>query len=292
MRAYVDMTELHQAVDELKALESRPVPASERTMEIGQLQSLLDNYLRSWCPINWREMLADAQPRPDAELAKTLLYFSAVEDDAKVIYAKLRTANVARSKPIANFSIAWLAEEVEHGHALAHLARLLGADMSPPSRSDRRSIRAALAWPTLAAMRPLAPYLEATYMTMGTAAEHFALTSYREIYRRVEDPSARRMLLAIAAQEGRHMRFYRNAAMILLKSTPAATVTSSLMRILWRPPGVDPLGIDKWLEIFSPLFSSPDCLKSMLQLDRIVQGLPGQDNLNIMRNFLMRYNIV
>jgi rubrerythrin len=253
---------------------------------------LLSQYLKKWGPLKWQGMLAEARPLPNPELAQTLLYAGAVEADATVIYAKLRAANVARRKPIEDFSIAWLAEEVEHGRALAQLALLLGADSLPPTRGDRRSIRAALAWPALALTRPFAPYLEATYMSLGTAAEFFALTTYRECARRVDDQNARRMLLAIAAQEGRHLRFYRNAATILLRRAPAAAVTASLLRLLWRPPGVDPLGIDRWLETFKPLFASSECLEQMLQLDRVMQGLPGMQNLVIMRSFLTRYGIV
>jgi hypothetical protein len=253
------------------------------------LSELLSNYLASWGPVSWRQELAEAKLADDPDLGRAILSLSAIETDSRVIYRKLHIANLDRRQAIHEFNISWLAEEAEHGRALKFLATKLGVNEAPPDRSARTSIRSTVSWPSLAAARALGPLMEATYLTLGATQEFVALTTYRKAAELIGDESAALVLRRIAAQEGRHMHFYREAALVFLDEPLNAYVAAQLIGHLWRPPGVDLLGIAAWLRAFGPLLAHEDYRSRLLRMDQILQQLPGFQGCRLMEGFLRRY---
>ena len=253
------------------------------------LSQLLTQYLTGWGPVPWRQELAQAKPPHDPDLGRAMLSLSAIETDSRVIYRKLHIANLDRREAIHAFNISWLAEEAEHGRALRCLAAKLGVVDVPPERSARFSMRATAAWPSLAASRLLGPALEATYLTLGALQEFVALTTYRKAADLVGDPNAALVLRRIAAQEGRHMHFYRGAAVLFLNDPWNAHVAGLLIGRLWRPPGVDLLGLSAWLRAFGPLLAHDDYRSRLLHMDQLLAQLPGFDGQQLMSTFLRRY---
>lgn len=253
------------------------------------LAKLLNQYLANWGPISWRQELESARLAADADLGRAVWALSAIETDSRVIYRKLHIANLDRRKVIHEFNISWLAEEAEHGRALRFLASKLGITATPPDRSARASIRAALAWPSLATARFLGPALEATYLTLGAMQEFVALTTYRKIADLIGDPNAASVLRRIAAQEGRHMHFYRGGALLFLAVPWQAYVASQLIGRLWRPPGVDLLGITAWQSAFGPLLDQEDYRSRLLRLDDLLRQMPGFERSCLMQDFLRRH---
>jgi rubrerythrin len=252
----------------------------------GALAELLNQYLASWGPISWRQELLNAKLENDPDLGRAVLSLSAIETDSRMIYRKLHLANLDRRKVIREFNISWLAEEAEHGRALEYLAGRLGVPQIPPDRSARANLRAAIAWPSLASARMLGPALEATYLTLGTMQEFVALTTYRKVADLINDPAAAVVLRRIAAQEGRHMHFYRKGALLFLDVPWRACVASQLIGRLWRPPGVDLLGITAWLQAFGPLLDHEDYRLRLLYLDTLLPQMPGFEGFRLMENFL------
>lgn len=255
----------------------------------NELAQLLDAYLANWGPISWRQDLSVANVSENVDLGQAILALSAIETDSRVIYRKLHIANLDRRQAIQEFNVSWLAEEAEHGRALRYLAGMLGVYSNPPDRRSRSSMRSAFAWPSLATSRALGSALEATYLTLGAMQEYVALTTYRKLADLIGDPHAAVVLRRIAAQEGRHMHFYRGAALVFLGNPWYAYVASRILGILWRPPGVDLLGISKWLTAFGPLLADEDYRHHLIRLDQVLRGMPGFEEARPMEHFLDRY---
>jgi hypothetical protein len=253
------------------------------------LDDVLDQYLIHWGPVSWRQELSVVALPPNVQLGRIVLALSAIETDSRQVYRKLHIANLDRRRAIQEFNISWLAEEVEHGRALRCLAEKLGVTDLPPKRSSRKSMRAAIAWPALAASRVFGAPMEAAYLSMGVIQEHIALTTYRKVAELIGHPQAASVLRAIAAQEGRHMRFYHCAAQIFLDDPKCAFLVASLFRRFWRPPGVDLLGLRVWLTTFAPLLADDDYRDRLLKVDEIMRTLPGLSGTSYMLPFLTRH---
>ena len=251
------------------------------------LDSLLDQYLRNWGPIEWRLELSRSSPRADISLGRALLALSAIETDSRVIYRKLHIANLDRRRAIQTFNITWLAEEAEHGRALRCLAAKLGVCDDPWTRS--RVVVRPLEWPVLAMSRVLGTSLEAAYLALGAIQEFVALTTYRKIADIIEDPPAALILRRIAAQEGRHMHFYRGAALLFLEDPNCAYVASRILRKTWRPPGIDLLGLPTWLASFGPLLEYDDYRARLVRVDSLIRNMPGFEGTSFMTQFLERH---
>jgi hypothetical protein len=253
------------------------------------LSELLSQYLANWGPVSWRQELADARLTDDPDLGRAILSLSAIETDSRVIYRKLHIAKLDRRQVIHEFNISWLAEEAEHGRALKCLAAKLGVHETSPDRSARTSIRSTVSWPSLAVARVLGSAMEATYLTLGATQEFVALTTYRKAAELMGDQNAALVLRRIAAQEGRHMHFYRGAALVFLDEPRNAYLASQLIGHLWRPPGVDLLGITAWLHAFGPLLADEDYRSRLLRMDQLLQQLPGFQGCHLMEGFLRRH---
>ena len=131
--------------------------------------------------------------------------------------------------------------------------------------------------------------MEATYLTLGAIQEYVALTTYRKLADLIDDPQAALVLRRIAAQEGRHLHFYRGAALVFLESPWHAYVASRILGRLWRPPGVDLLGIAVWLNAFGPLLADEDYRSHLLRLDPLVRRMPGFEDAQLMARFLEQH---
>jgi hypothetical protein len=131
--------------------------------------------------------------------------------------------------------------------------------------------------------------LEATYLTLGATQEFVALTTYRKAAELIGDQNAALVLRRIASQEGRHMHFYRGAALVFLDEPRNAYLASQLIGHLWRPPGVDLLGITAWLRAFGPLLAHEDYRSRLLRMDQLLQQLPGFQGCLPMEGFLRQH---
>jgi hypothetical protein len=126
-------------------------------------------------------------------------------------------------------------------------------------------------------------------LTLGATQEFVALTTYRKAADLIDDPNAALVLRRIAAQEGRHMHFYRRAALVFLDEPWNSYVASQLPGHLWRPPGVDLLGTTAWLHVFSPLLAYEDYRSRLLRMDQLLQQMPGFQRRHLMEDFLRRH---
>lgn len=158
--------------------------------------------------------------------------------------------------------------------------------MIPGTRS-RATVRP-LEWPLLAMSRVLGTSLEGAYLALGAIQEYVALTTYRKIADIIDDPPAALVLRRIAAQEGRHMHFYRGAALLFLEDPNCAYVASRILRKTWRPPGIDLLGLPAWLASFGPLLEYDDYRARLVRVDSHIRNMPGFEGASFMAQFLER----
>ncbi len=253
------------------------------------LDGALATYLSSWGPIDWR---ADSQREAadvPAYIGGTLAALSAIETDSRVMYKKIRVAGVDRDPRIREFLFPWLAEEAEHGRALRALANVYGESNVLSSRRARRaSFRNGAAWPTLAILRPLSRHLRAAYCVVGMMQEHIALSTYRHIADLLDGRAGSATLVEMSRQEGRHMRFYREASFDFLRPRTSQIFARAAVVASWNPVGIDALGVERWWEAFGPLLAEPVFRKRLLALDRIVHELPGFSGLTLISDFLSR----
>ena len=262
-------------------------------MNDTSLRQILDVYVRSWGPIDWSS-LRNHEPIPsEAKFAPVILALALVEGDFEIIRRKLAATHTDRDEILQEFITIWVAEEGEHSRALKRMAQLFGAtEMACDRHRTLRDWRAFVAWPILHLGR-LVPGLSAAYCTLGAIQECIAITTYCYLADVIQDLECKQILKQIAVQEARHMRFYRNAAKILLSNSRIWQIsTAILIRQLWRPPGMDLLGPRSFTKIFAPLLSDLRYTDALKAVDRVISDLPGLNNVKVMTKFLREVALV
>lgn len=255
----------------------------------GELDSLLESYLKSWGPVVWRHLRALPKEK-SPELGLMFKALGAIEADSKRIRKKLAATGADHARQLQDFIIIWLAEEQEHGRALDQMAANCGVHELPPEtrKSRHRTVRSIVTWPALYGARAI-PGLCATYTTLGSIQELIALKTYRHLAGMCSAPTSD-VLKAIAIQESHHMRFYRRSAEIFLReSRKARSVTRRLLDRLWQPPGMDLLGNGNYEKIFGPILNTATYQLGLLEVDRVLGRLPGQEGVKPMSRYLERH---
>jgi len=248
------------------------------------MQEALEQYLSASGLLEWRSAVAAADricvPR---DVGTALAYLSGIETDSRIIRKKLAIAGIDKDPVFQDFLITWMAEEAEHGRALAAIAMKAGAPALPPGRSRFKLWEVA----AFAAMGAAVPQvIQASYCVIGAAAEFIALSTYAEIARCCGDETVKTVLLRISRQESRHMRFYRNVAFALLGDKKTAERARKLVRVAWRPPGVDLVGPGEHQGVFGFLLGRSAFREKLVKVDQIIDALPGMGEMNLMKHWL------
>jgi len=253
-----------------------------------RLEAALETYLRTWGPLQWREDLLE----PVADIGwvgQTFAALSMIEVDSMTMYRKIRTAGLDHDPRIRAFLFPWLAEEAEHGRALNALAVRYESPVVIRDRHDRRpTLRNSISWPSLAVLRPGWRQMQASYCVLGMVQEYVALITYKWLSNLVSGYAGACLLKAIARQEGRHMRFYREAAEVFLTIPGATSIARQGLKHLWNPVGIDAIGADTWWEAFGRLMVDEEFQRDFQEVDRILDCLPGMESLEIAGNFLVK----
>lgn len=187
----------------------------------------------------------------------------------------------------------WYEEEQEHGRLLFAIARSSGIDVPAPARlSDAADQRGQLPVALQAALGRL-PGADAAYLATAAAAEYTARCMYSWLaVEYAASPVVARLLRDLAAQEARHLAFYRAAAEVrLARSAAARRLAPQLFARFWRPVGVDTLGWSTWFDAFGGLVADPVFQKRFLGLDRVVGSLPGFERAAPLRSFLAGHGV-
>jgi rubrerythrin len=250
------------------------------------MEDTLEHYLSVARLLDWRPTVRAAETVciPN-DIARAIAFLSGIETDSRIIRKKLAVGGIDQEPVFQEFLITWMAEEAEHGRALAAIASKAGVAVTLPRRSRFKLWEVG----ALAGMRAVAPrVVQATYCVLGTSAEFIALSTYTEIARCSENETVKRVLLDISRQESHHMRFYRNVGTALLADDKTAARARKLLAAVWRPPGIDLVGEAEHREAFGFLLKRSPFHQQLAKLDRILDQLPGLDGMDLMRRWLER----
>jgi hypothetical protein len=251
----------------------------------------LEDFLRNWGPVHWRSQTETIPPTDRPDLALLLHGLSGIEDDAFYMQKKLRHSGAARMQSVKHFNSVWLVEEAEHARALAALSERFGGGAVDRRKHStfKRDKRSILAVPGLTAASLYGRGITAAYMTLGVLVEYIAITTYNAIPKVFPCEPMADVLRQMSRQEGRHLRFYRSGAGLLLQGDPKAQAfVRYVVTHFWRPPGVDLFGEPAWWEIFAPLMNDRASIARYRRVDGILGSLPGMAGLNPMGVFLDR----
>jgi len=219
-----------------------------------------------------------------------------IEADSMTMRRRISAIGADRVDELLEFITIWLAEEGEHSRALTQMALMHDFSLSDLStRKPTRDLRTLLTWPMLYFVRELRGIC-AAYCTLGAMQELIALSTYHHLASECTSEEIQDVLKAIARQESHHMRFYRNAAELFLRDSPAAQRnTRILVTRLWQPPGLDLLGPGNYEVIFEPLLNDVEYATRMLRVDKLANGLPGLNGVRVAADYLdahdFRYEI-
>lgn len=254
------------------------------------LEEGLEVFLRNWGPIDWRGLIDDIVAHEDQELATMLQGLAGIEDDAFYMQTKIRHSGILRSPSVRQFNAVWLVEEADHSRALTALAAIFGSDHLPHRIDhgtfgrDRRSI-AAIPGLRLASLYPNG--ILGAYFLLGCFTEYVAVTIYNAVGDLVDDRAGQEIFRQMARQEGRHMRFYRTGAEVILQQGRRTQLfVRTVAERFWRPPGVDLYGRDLWVRIFRPIIGDEQVRTRLLRMDDVFSTLPGLEGLNVVARFI------
>lgn len=252
----------------------------------------LEVFLRRWGPISWRDRIDQVASADDPRLGRLLLGLSGIEDDAFYMQTKLRASGTVALDPVRQFNAVWLVEEADHGRALAAIAARYGTDTHALRAShgllhrDRRSI---VTFPVMKVLSTYSRGMLAAYLVYGSLVEYVAITTYNGIASSVGDPIVKDILTQMAAQEGRHMRFYRRGAMeVMAGDRRCQRFVRYVIQHFWRPPGVDLYGTAQWIDIFEPILTDGVICSTLRRMDEVCSAFPGLQGTNVMGPFLDR----
>ena len=246
----------------------------------------VEEFLRSWGPVQWSSAVAESKISPD--LRNLIEAVAMVEANTVVEARKAQTAGLFKHHDLATFFPIWEAEEGEHARALKYLlSHDTNAAAHERIKSRGEHLRHRLSPLVLFCSRAL-PGVDLAFCALAAAAEYVTIVTYGDVSKRSESPQHKRLFLDIARQEGRHMRFYLAAAKARSHAYGrcAHIVARLILRYLWRPVGVNPLGAAGWQQAFAPLLQDPGFVVRVLKMDSVIDSVPGLEGLRLMQTYL------
>lgn len=243
-------------------------------------------------------------PRPDAvdhaafarqplppDAVRALTCMADIESHTIIYLRELLATRAVEDPAVAAFLACWLYEESAHGQALA---AVLTASGHPPQPRPRRARtwRARVEAAGIAALSGVWPDFLALHMTWGALNELTALAAYRRLAARAAHPPLDALLAAIARDEARHFRFYRDQAARRLAASPAARrVTRALMERFWAPVGHDVQPPEITQAVATYLFEGHDGRRAARRIDASLRRLPGFADAALVERWLDRHGI-
>jgi hypothetical protein len=246
----------------------------------------LTRFLRDAGLVEWHEATVVSAP-VDPDWCRVLHVVAQLEADTAISAQHAHTLGIDRTADVAAFLPVWTAEEAAHAAAIrAVLERQVyeAPTAAPGSIARRRRTVARLPRRAIGRLRPIG----VLYGVLGAAAEYVTVLVYGELATRVEDPAVVALLREIARQERRHCAFFRGLARQRAGalSRVEAQLARRVLMAMWEPPGVPSLGLTVWRETFAPLLEDPRLRERVLGMDRVVDSVPGLEDLGLMERFL------
>ena len=175
-----------------------------------------------------------------------------------------------------------------HGEAIAEVLQAHGEEAGAPRiaalREGRRRREAMTTLSTIGMAAFAGKTFIALHMTWGAINEWTTQAGYSRLAERADHPTLRELLRRIMKQEGGHIDFYASEASRRLAESPRAQkMTRFALKHLWRPVGSGVMPKNEVGFLVKYLFEGEDGNAVAARIDRRVDRLPGQDNLNLLK---------
>jgi hypothetical protein len=248
----------------------------------------VERFEREAGPIGWDPAaLETCVLAPD--VTRVLHVAVVLEEDTAISARQARAFGLDHDADLASFLATWEQEEAEHARALAYL--LVHQPHHPPALRPALAParRRGVAQVPLTAARRL-PATGIAFCALGAAAEYVALVVYTELAKRSGSPTAEALLRAIIRQEGRHLAFFRSAAIRRAEqmSDRQGRLARRIVRAVWEPIGIPSLGEDRWHAALGPLVDDPTVRARVERMDRVLDAVPHLGGMDLMARFLSR----
>ncbi len=230
----------------------------------------------------------------DRTVANVVWSLACIETDSTSQASKIERAGFTRAPDVGSFLPHWYEEEQEHGRFLFAVARASGIEPPGSARLSTDADQAGQPPGPMLAVLGRIPGADVAYLVTAAAAEYTARFMYSWLGDEFAGtPVVARHFKDLAAQEARHLGFYRSAAEARLdRSRLARRFGPIILRRYWRPVGIDTLGWDRWFDTFGPMVTDPRFQHQLVGIDRLVTALPGFADTTPMRSFLADHDLL
>jgi hypothetical protein len=227
---------------------------------------------------------------------RSIRYMSDVESHTICYLRDLLVTPSHKDPEITAFLTMWAYEEFWHGEALD---KVLRAHQVPATYGHIRRVR--LAQGLLDTLAPIHQAIAgytigedyiAVHMTWGAINEWSAHSAYARLIEQEQHPELTKLLRRIQAQESRHLAFYASQARDRLeRSNRARKLTRWALKAFWTPvgSGIQPKSETRFLMEY--LMGGDEGAKAIQRLDRKVDTLPGQENLNLIARNIGKFGV-
>src|SRR5580658_3596967 len=227
------------------------------------------------------------QPLDPAAL-RTLRYMHDVEHHTVCYLRDLLLTPAHQDPEITSFLSCWVFEEMWHGEAIAEVLQAHGEQAGAPRiaalREGRRRREAVTTMSTIGLAAFAGRAVIALHMTWGASNEWTTQAGYSRLSERADHATLRELLKRIMKQEGGHIDFYASEATRRLAESPKAQkMTRFALKHLWRPVGSGVRPKNEVGFLVKYLFEGEDGNAVAARIDRRVDRLPGQCDLNLLK---------
>lgn len=245
----------------------------------------LELYIKNWRRLEWSTLDLRAGQLPE-EVARVVRSIAAAESNSSHQARKIRLAGLHRHQDVREFAPRWLAEEQEHGKALACLIQGSEPSYNEQRREPSHRVRSIVSPVTLIGIRRL-PGLDLTFFCLGASAEYLTHELYAHLATKVSHPTIKSLFKELAKQEARHLAFYVAGAQARAElSWISRLVARLVLRAFWRPVAIDTLGPAAWHDTIGSLLVEKEFRQRVARVDDVLDRLPAMNGLHLMKRFL------
>ena len=236
----------------------------------------------------------DFTDRPLApDVLRSLRYMHDIEHYTVCYLRDLLLTPAHQDPEITAFLSCWAYEEMWHGEAIASVleahGEVAGAPRVAALRHGHRRRQAVTTLSTIASAAFAGRAFVALHMTWGAVNEWTTQAGYARLSETAEHPTLRELLRRIMKQEGTHIDFYASEAARRLAGSPKAQkLTRFALSHWWRPVGSGVMPKREVGFLVNYLFDGPKGREILERIDRRVDRLPGQRDLQLLQRAVAR----
>ena len=132
----------------------------------------------------------------------------------------------------------------------------------------------------------------AIHVTRGTVDELVSRASYTRLLEREPNGPLAEVIDRFQTLRARHLHFFEGETLRRLKeSAKARALTRSSLKHSWTPTGTDDQAIEETRFMMSYVFGDQRGKASIIEIDHLIDALPGQEGLRVMSKATKRFGV-